>query len=92
MTVTVFQFWSDTCGPCRVIKPSLEALQEDFEGQIEWISINTKQDAKGVARLLNVTLVPTLVVVRDGMEVGRITGTQVALMYTLIRKALAMGS
>jgi hypothetical protein len=43
-----------------------------------------------VARLLNVTLVPTLVVVRDGMEVGRITGTQIALMYTLIRKALAM--
>lgn len=89
MTVTVFHFWSPTCTPCRVIKPSLEAMQEDFEGKIEWISINTKEDEKGVARLLNVSVVPTIIVVRDGMEVGRVTGTQIGIMYTLIRKALA---
>lgn len=89
MTVTVFHFWSPTCGPCKVIKPALEMLREEFEGQIEWISINTKEDPKAVARLMNISVVPTIVVVRDGMEVGRHSGTQIAIFYTLIRKALA---
>jgi thioredoxin-like negative regulator of GroEL len=89
MTVTVFHFWSPTCGPCKVIKPSLEMLKEEFEGQIEWISINTKEDPKAVARLMNISVVPTIVVVKDGMEVGRHSGTQIAIFYTLIRKALA---
>ena len=90
MTVTVFQFWSPTCGPCMVIKPSIEDLKEEFEGRIEWISINTKDDPKAVARVLNVSVVPTIVVVKDGMEVGRHSGTQIGIFYTLIRKALAL--
>lgn len=90
MTVTVFHFWSPTCGPCMVIKPIIEDLKEEFEGRIEWISINTKEDPKGVARLLNVNVVPTIVVVKDGMEVGRHSGTQAGIFYTLIRKGLAM--
>jgi thioredoxin-like negative regulator of GroEL len=88
--VTVFHFWSPTCGPCMVIKPSLEMLKEEFDGQIEWLSINTKEDPKAVARLMNISVVPTIVVVKDGMEVGRHSGTQIAIFYTLIRKALAL--
>jgi thiol-disulfide isomerase/thioredoxin len=88
--VTVFHFWSPTCGPCMVIKPSLEMLKEEFEGQIEWLSINTKEDPKAVARLMNISVVPTIVVAKDGMEVGRHSGTQIAIFYTLIRKALAL--
>jgi len=90
MTVTVFHFWSPTCGPCMVIKPSLEMLKEEFEGKIEWISINIKEDPKAVARLMNISVVPTIVVVKDGMEVGRHSGTQIAIFYTLIRKALSL--
>jgi thioredoxin 1 len=90
MTVTVFHFWSPTCGPCTVIKPALEMLKEEFEGRIEWLSINTKEDPKAVARLMNISVVPTIVVVKDGMEVGRHSGTQIGIFYTLVRKALAL--
>ncbi len=90
MTVTVFHFWSPTCGPCKVIKPALDMLREEFEGQIEWISINTKEDPKAVARLMNISVVPTIVVVKDGVEVGRHSGTQIGIFYTLVRKALAL--
>ena len=90
MTITVFHFWSPTCGPCMVIKPSLEVLREEFEDRIEWISINTKEDPKAIAPRLNISVVPTIVVLKDGVEVGRHAGTQVAIFYTLIRKALAL--
>lgn len=89
MTVSVFHFWSPTCNPCKVIKPALEDIKEEFEGKIEWLSINTKEDPKGIARIMNVTVVPTMVVWKDGVEVGRYSGTQIAIFYTLIRKALA---
>lgn len=91
MTVTVFHFWSPTCGPCMVIKPALEDIKEEFEGQIEWISINTKEDPKAVAQLLNISVVPSFVIVKDGIEVGRYSGTQVGILYALIRKGLARG-
>lgn len=89
MTVTVFHFWSPTCNPCKVIKPALEDIREEFAERIEWISINTKDDPKAAASRLGVTIVPTIVVVKDGIEVGRHSGTQIAIYYTLIRKALA---
>ena len=87
--VTVLHFWSTTCGPCRVIKPALEDLKEEFEGRIEWRSIDIHKDVRGIAAQFNIAVVPTLVVLKNGTEIGRHSGTQVAIFYTLIRKALA---
>jgi thioredoxin 1 len=87
--VVVLHFWSPTCNPCKVIKPALDDLKDEFEGQIQWVSINTHQDTKGIAQQLRVTVVPTIVVLKNDVEIGRHSGTQVAIFYSLIRKALA---
>jgi thioredoxin 1 len=89
MTVTVFHFWSPTCGPCMVIKPALEDIKEEFADRIEWISINTKEDPKAIAVRLNISVVPSFVIVKDGLEIGRYSGTQISIIYTLIRKGLS---
>lgn len=91
MSVTVFHFWSPTCGPCMVIKPALEDIKEEFGEQLEWISINIKEDPKAIAPRLGITVVPSFVVVKGGMEIGRYSGTQVGIVYALIRKGLARG-
>lgn len=85
----VLHFWSPTCGPCKVIKPALEDLKDEFEGKIQWVSVNTHQDPSGLAGRLEVKVVPTIVVLKNDVEVGRHSGTQVAIFYALIRKALA---
>lgn len=87
--VVVLHFWSPTCGPCKVIKPALEDLKDEFEEQIQWVSVNTHQDTKGIAQQLRVTVVPTIVVLKNDVEIGRHSGTQVAIYYALIRKALS---
>jgi thiol-disulfide isomerase/thioredoxin len=87
MSVVAYHFWSPTCGPCRVIKPGIDALKEDFPN-VTWLSINTHEDKEGYARRLNVPAVPTIVFARDGMEVGRHSGTNMIMYYTLVRKAL----
>lgn len=87
--IHVLHFWSPTCNPCKVIKPALEDIKEEFEGKIDWISINTKEDPKGYAPRLNVSVVPTIIVFKDDTEIGRYSGTQISIIYQLIRKALS---
>jgi thiol-disulfide isomerase/thioredoxin len=88
--VVVLHFWSPTCNPCQVIKPALEDLKEEFADQIqEWVSINIKDDPKNVARRYQVSVVPTIVFLKNNVEVGRHSGTQMAIYYSLLRKAIA---
>ena len=87
--IHVLHFWSPTCNPCRVIKPALEDIKEEFEGRIDWISINTKDDPKQIAHRYQVAVVPTIIVFKGNTEIGRYSGTQIAIIYQLIRKALS---
>ena len=87
--VHLLHFWSPTCGPCMTIKPSLEMVKEEFEDKIDWISINTKEDPKGYASRFGVSVVPTIIVFKGDTEIGRYSGTQIAIIYQLIRKALS---
>ena len=88
MSVIAYNFWSPTCGPCKNIKPALEQMKEDFPA-VGWESINTQDDRTGMARALRVDRVPTMVVAKNGVEIGRHAGTNVIMYYTLLRKALA---
>lgn len=87
--VIVIHFWSPTCNPCKVIKPALADIQEEFKDKVEWISINTKDDPNGYATKFNVAVVPTIVTVKNNQEVARHSGTNIGIYYSIIRKALA---
>lgn len=86
--VRVLHFWSPTCGPCTVIKPALEDIKEEFDGRIEWTSINTRDDPDEHTQTLHISVVPSFVVFKGEVEVGRYSGTQVSIVYQLIRKGL----
>lgn len=92
MSVTAYHFWSPTCAPCKVIKPAVEDLKEEFD-QIQWISVNIQDDPKNYTGEFGVKVVPTIVVVsRDAsgniLYVGKESGTAMASYYRLIRTAL----
>jgi hypothetical protein len=75
------------------IKPTIEMLNEDLiekHGErVDWISINTKDDPKGRAARMNISVVPTFVVFNGDVEVGRYSGTQIAILLAIINKAFA---
>lgn len=95
MTVIAYHFWSPTCQPCKVIKPAIQDLKEEFDS-IEWHSINTHEDPHNTAKKYGVTMVPTIVVtvVKDGKEVSveKHTGTVMATYYRILRNALRINS
>ena len=88
MSIVAYSFWSPTCGPCKHIKPALAQMAEDFPA-VAWQSINTHDDKTGTAPTMNVKAVPTVVVTKNGVEIGRHSGTNVIMYYSLLRKALA---
>ena len=69
----VVDLWAPWCGPCRVVGPVLEQLAGEFAGQVKLVKVNV-DDAPGVQRRFAVRGIPTLVVLRDGQEVGRKVG------------------
>uniref|UniRef100_A0A6C0F1Z8 Thioredoxin domain-containing protein n=1 Tax=viral metagenome TaxID=1070528 RepID=A0A6C0F1Z8_9ZZZZ len=86
MSVEAFHFWSPTCTPCSVIKPALDDLKQEFD-DVKWTSVNTHVDMHGVAKKMGIQAVPTIVVFKNGAEVGRHSGANMIMYYTLIRKA-----
>jgi thiol-disulfide isomerase/thioredoxin len=92
MNVTAYHMWSPTCGPCKVIKPAIEDLKQEFP-EINWVSVNTHEDNVGYAERFGVKFVPTIVVVVSD-STGKLlfsqkqSGTDMAGYYRLIRSAL----
>jgi thiol-disulfide isomerase/thioredoxin len=69
-----------------VIKPALDDLKEEFP-DVKWTSVNTHVDLMGLGKKMGIQVVPTIVVFKNGAEVGRHSGANMIFYYTLIRKA-----
>jgi thioredoxin 1 len=70
----LWDFWATWCPPCKQLKPTIEALEKEYEGKIEIKSIDVDQN-KDLAQKFNVQAIPTLVFLdAKGKELSRIVG------------------
>lgn len=86
-TIIAYHFWSPTCAPCKAIKPAVADLWEEFPA-IRFIGVNTHSDPQEISRQLNITVVPTMVVLKDGVESGRYSGIDITGYYRILQTAL----
>ena len=65
-----------TCEPCRQLKPVVDALKSKYSGEIDILSYDVSFSSKGasLASEYNVQSIPTLVFLKDGVEVYRTVG------------------
>lgn len=92
MSITAYNFSSPTCAPCKVIKPALDDLKEEFP-DIQWISVNVQNDPHNYAQKLGVNSWPTTVVIaRDAvgntLSTEKHSGTAMMGYYRIIRNAI----
>lgn len=87
MSIVAYHFWSPTCGPCKVIKPAVEDLKEEFS-DVEWVSVNTHDDVNDLSQRFSVSVVPTIVITKNEQEIGRHSGTNMSVYYSILRKSM----
>lgn len=64
--VEAIKFSATWCGPCKVVAKQLEGL--------DFTNIDIDEDQDGLARKSNVRSVPTIIFMKDGVEVQRHSG------------------
>jgi thioredoxin 1 len=68
-------FWAEWCGPCKMIAPILEEIADEQKGKLKIAKLNV-DDAPNIAVKYKVMSIPTLIVFKDGVEVGRTVGAR----------------
>ena len=69
----LLDFWAEWCGPCRMVAPSVEALATEYAGKAKVYKVDVDSEGE-LAMRYGVLSIPSLIVVKNGQEVDRITG------------------
>ena len=72
--VSVIQFSAAWCGPCKVLKPIMEKLSDEFKDKANFYYADIDEKAINSASAAAVRGVPTVVVYKKGLEVARKVG------------------
>ena len=66
-------FWSPSCGPCRMMAPAYEKIAQRLEPGLRVAKLNTEEAPQIVAQY-DIQYIPTLALFKDGKEVARRSG------------------
>jgi thioredoxin 1 len=71
--LVVVDFWATWCGPCRMLTPILDEVEEEMAGKMEVVKVNV-DDADEVAAQYRIMSIPTLLFFKNGQVVDKTVG------------------
>ncbi len=71
----LLDMWAPWCGPCRLVAPILDQLAQELAGEMLIAKLNVDENPVTSSRF-GVQSIPTLLILKNGLEVDRIVGAQ----------------
>ena len=71
--LVIVDFWATWCGPCRMLSPLLDEVEEEMADKITVVKVNV-DDADEIAMRYRIMSIPTLIFIKDGKMVDRTVG------------------
>jgi thioredoxin 1 len=66
-------FWGPRCQPCLAMMPTIVDLEAEHGGEVKVVKVNSAEN-RDICRELRVFGLPTYVLMRDGVELERLSG------------------
>lgn len=70
--LVLIDFYAEWCRPCKMLSPLLEEINDENDN-VKVVKVNIDDSAR-IANLFRISSIPTLVLLRDGEVINRMTG------------------
>ncbi|WP_459130024.1 thioredoxin TrxA [Guggenheimella bovis] len=70
--LTLVDFWSESCEPCKALMPKVHELAEEYAAKVKFCSLDITK-ARRVAIGQKVMGLPTIILYKDGEKVAEVT-------------------
>ncbi len=71
----VVDFWAEWCGPCKMMAPVFKQAAHELAGRISFVKVDSDAEQRLAGRY-QIRGIPTMVLLRDGKEIARVSGAQ----------------
>ena len=69
----LISFWANWCSSCSLVNPVIDAVAEQYKGQVKVVKVNTDENPS-VSSQYDIRRIPTIMLFKDGQQVDMVVG------------------